>query len=95
VVLLFLLAFKEKKGFAYHPMNLGFTYYFTWNGAEYAISDFPHAGRRYEGYFDGSDSGDALNYALFHRVYLFSGPRRANYKFYKESCFNVYAESLE
>jgi hypothetical protein len=90
-VLLFLLAIKEKKDVAYHPMNLGFTYYFTWNGTEYAISDLPNVDRLYEGYFDGNDSGDALDYTLFHRVYLFSSPRSTNYnEFYKECCFKVY-----
>jgi hypothetical protein len=90
-VLLFLLALKEKKDVAYHPMNLGYTYYFTWNGTEYKMSDFAHVGRKYEGYFDGNDSGDALNYALFHRVFLFSSPRSTNYnEFDKEYCMKVY-----
>ena len=93
-VLLFLLAIKEKKDVAYHPMDLGFTYYFTWKGTEYAFSDFPHPERRYEGYFDGNDCGDARENALFHRVYLFSSPRSTNYnEFVKQRCFKVYLNS--
>jgi DNA replication protein DnaC len=89
-VLLCLLAIKEKKDVAYHPIN-GFPYYFTWNGTEYDFSDFPHPGIRYEGYFDGNDSGDALDNTSFHRAFLFSSPRSTNYnEFVKESCFKVY-----
>jgi hypothetical protein len=91
VFVLFLLALKEHKDVAYHPINVEFSYYFTWNKTEYDISDFAHAGRRYEGYFDGNGSGDALDFMLFHCVYLFSSPRSANYyEFVKECCFKVY-----
>jgi len=55
-VLLFLLAIKKKKDVAYHPLNDAFTYYFTWNGTEYKISDFPHAGKTYEAYFDRTNT---------------------------------------
>jgi len=90
-VLLFLLAIKEKKDVAYHPMNNKFTYYFTWNGTEYDISDFPCAGRKYEAYFNGNDKGDALDYDLFNSVFLFASPSSSNYnQFAKGRCFTVF-----
>ena len=56
-VLLFLLDIKQKKDVAYHPIDLDFTYFFTWKGTEdrYDVSDSPCTGRKYEGYFDGNE----------------------------------------
>jgi len=90
-VLLFLLAIKEKKDVAYHPMNTDVTYYFTWNETEHDISDKPCAGKTYEGYFDGNDKGGALNHDLFHRVFLFPMSQNTHFnEFVKEDCFKVY-----
>jgi hypothetical protein len=90
-VLLFLLAIKERKDVAYHPNHFAVTYYFTWNGAEYDISNFPHPGKIYDGYFDGKECGDALRFDCFRHVYLFSSPRSTNYNdFVKEKCFKIY-----
>jgi hypothetical protein len=90
-VLLFFLAMKERKDVAYNPINLDFTYYFTWNGTKYDISNFPHPGKIYEGYFDGKECGDALRVGCFRYAYLFSRPRSSNYNdFVKEKCFKIY-----
>ncbi len=63
-LILFLLALKEHKDVAYHPINFQFSYFFNWNGTEYDISDFAHVGRKYEGYFDAK--------AEMHFIMLYS-----------------------
>ncbi len=92
-VFLFLLAIKEKKNVAYHPLDLEFTYFFTWNRTEerYIISYAPYESNKYEGYFDGNVNGGALKFNIFNRIFLFSSPRTTNYnEFVKERCFQVY-----
>jgi hypothetical protein len=55
------------------------------------ISNFPHPGKIYEGYFDGKECGDALRFGCFRHAYLFSSPRSSNYNdFVKEKCFKIY-----
>jgi len=51
----------------------------------------PCGGRIYEGYFDGNDSGYALDFRLFRHVLLFANPGTTNYnEFVKELCFKIY-----
>jgi len=91
-VFLFLLAIQEKKDVAYRPLHK-FTYYFTWNKIknEYDISLDPYDGTTYEAYFDGNESGGALTFHLFTRVFLFASPRTTNYnEFVKQRCYKVY-----
>jgi len=92
-VLLFLLAIKQKKNVAYHPLDDDRTYYFTWIEDEnkHEITDSPCAETNYDGYFDGTESKSALNFNLFNRVFLFASPRSENYNnFVKQRCFKVY-----
>jgi len=82
-----LLAIQEKKDVAYRPLH------FTWNKIknEYDISLDPYDGTTYEAYFDGNESGGALTFHLFTRVFLFASPRTTNYnEFVKQRCYKVY-----
>jgi hypothetical protein len=94
-VLLFLLAIKAKKNVAYHPMNLSFTYFFTWTGTEYDISDFFHAlGAYTKVILMGMTVG--MHWIMIYSIasFYFSSPRSTNYKeFVKEDGLKVYLNS--
>lgn len=90
-VLLFLLAIKKEKNVAYHPLQATSTYYFTWNGKKHDVATAPQEGTRYEGYFDGNESGCPFNYYLFSHIFLFASPHKDNYnQFVKDNCLKVY-----
>ncbi|KAG4246211.1 hypothetical protein PC116_g6034 [Phytophthora cactorum] len=80
----------EKKDVAYRPLGHRLVYYFSWDNMNgYVISDTPRAGRAYGGLFDGNEADGALDYELFHHVFLFASPSNVNYKnFAKEKCFH-------
>ncbi|KAL3659686.1 hypothetical protein V7S43_015361 [Phytophthora oleae] len=69
-------------------------YYFTWNAANncYEASLSPISGNRYEGLFDGNESGAVWARAqIFVHSYLFASPRTDNYnEFVKEDCAKIY-----
>ncbi|KAE9356722.1 hypothetical protein PF008_g3485 [Phytophthora fragariae] len=89
-VFLLLVLMVEKKDVAYRVFGQVAPYYFSWNGTKYEISRTPAAGKRYEGLFDGDDTGGALDSFLFLHAYVFASPRTTNYNhFVKEGCFKV------
>ncbi|KAF1780182.1 hypothetical protein GQ600_12150 [Phytophthora cactorum] len=88
---LLLLAIKERKNVAYHPLGNQGTYYITWKENGQEISNSPCADRTYDGYFDGKECGEALNFNVYDRVFLFASPRSSNFnEFKKEKCLKIY-----
>ncbi|KAL8002397.1 hypothetical protein Plhal703r1_c15g0072091 [Plasmopara halstedii] len=87
---LLLLFMTKHKDVAYRPLNRSLIY-FTWRTDCYVSSFTPHAGRTYDGFFDGNEAGEALwLHVLFKRAFLFASPRTGNYnEFVKTKCFKV------
>ncbi|KAL8014387.1 hypothetical protein Plhal710r2_c034g0122991 [Plasmopara halstedii] len=79
----------KHKDVAYRQLNRS-SIYFTWRTDCYVSSFTPHAGRIYDGFFDGNEAGEALWANEFNRAFLFASPRTANYnEFVKTKCFKV------
>ena len=88
---LFLLAIRDKKDVAYHPVDSQFIFYFSWNKNHYRITNAPLIGKEYNAYYDGNEYRGAISDPSWSVVFLFSSPRTRNYNvFVKQSCFTVY-----
>ncbi|KAL8003857.1 hypothetical protein Plhal703r1_c11g0056751 [Plasmopara halstedii] len=81
----------KHKDVAYRPLNRSLIF-FTWRTYCYVSSYTPHAGRTYDGFFDGNEAGEASWLDVrFNRAFLFASPRTVNYnQFVKTKCFKVY-----